>query len=72
MPECRIKLRQEFEKYRHVTDVRVIDMMVIKGRMDLQETVEKWQQPCHMMKPFNESRDPKPKTFLSKFLAGKD
>jgi hypothetical protein len=28
--QCRAKLREEFEKHRHVTDIRVIDMLVIK------------------------------------------
>lgn len=28
--QCRVKLREEFEKNRHITDIRVIDMLVIK------------------------------------------
>lgn len=30
--QCRAKLREEFVKHRNVTDVRVIDMLVIKVR----------------------------------------
>ncbi|CAD7012255.1 unnamed protein product [Ceratitis capitata] len=28
--QCRAKLREEFEKHRNVSDVRVIDMLVIR------------------------------------------
>jgi NADH dehydrogenase (ubiquinone) 1 alpha subcomplex subunit 6 len=28
--QCRAKLREEFEKNRHIKDIRVIDMLVIK------------------------------------------
>lgn len=28
--QCRAKLREEFERHRNVTDVRVVDMLVIK------------------------------------------
>lgn len=30
IPQCRSKLREEFEKHRGVQDLRVIDMLVIK------------------------------------------
>lgn len=30
--QCREKLREEFDKHRHVTDIRVIDMLVVKVR----------------------------------------
>ena len=35
MVECRKKLREEFEKNKHVEDIRVIDMLVIKVRLGL-------------------------------------
>lgn len=28
--QCRAKLREEFERHRNVSDVRVLDMLVIK------------------------------------------
>ncbi|XP_067627901.1 NADH dehydrogenase [ubiquinone] 1 alpha subcomplex subunit 6 [Eurosta solidaginis] len=68
--QCRAKLREEFEKHRDVTDVRVIDMLVIKGQMELKESVEIWKQKGHIMRYWKESQDPKPTDFLSKFLQG--
>jgi len=62
--QCRVKLREEFEKNRHVTDIRVIDMLVIKGQMELKETVEIWKQKCHVMTYFKETVEPKPTDFL--------
>uniref|UniRef100_A0A7R9IME9 NADH dehydrogenase [ubiquinone] 1 alpha subcomplex subunit 6 n=1 Tax=Timema tahoe TaxID=61484 RepID=A0A7R9IME9_9NEOP len=34
VPQLRQKLREEFEKNKHITDIRVIDMLVIKWRED--------------------------------------
>jgi len=68
--QCRAKLREEFDKNRHIKDIRVIDMLVIKGQMELKETVEIWKQKTHIMSYFKETIEPKPQGFLSKFLAG--
>ncbi|KAF4519749.1 hypothetical protein B566_EDAN010342 [Ephemera danica] len=68
--QCRAKLREEFNKHRHVTDIRVIDMLVIKGQMELKETVEIWKQKGHVMAYFKDTQEPKPTDFLSKFLSG--
>ncbi|XP_037051856.1 NADH dehydrogenase [ubiquinone] 1 alpha subcomplex subunit 6 [Bradysia coprophila] len=68
--QCRAKLRQEFLKHKNVTDIRVSDMLVIKGQMELKETVEIWKQKGHIMRFWNESEEPKPTDFLSKFIAG--
>jgi NADH dehydrogenase (ubiquinone) 1 alpha subcomplex subunit 6 len=37
--QCRQKLREEFEKQKHVKDIRVIDMLVIKVIMIIIERV---------------------------------
>lgn len=66
----RKKLRELFEKNRHVTDIRTIDMLVIKGQMELVEVVKHWKQPCHIMTWFKETVPDKPQDFLSKFFAG--
>ena len=66
--QCRAKLREEFNKNRHVKDVRVIDMLVVKGQMELVETVKRWKQKGHIMNYFKTTVNPKPNDFLSKFF----
>ena len=66
------KLRELFLQNQNVKDIRAIDMLVIKGQMELNETVLKFKQTCHVMNYFKTTIKPKPKDFISKFLAGKD
>lgn len=70
--QCRVKLREVFLKNKDVTDIRVIDMLVIKGQMELKEVVNIWKQKGHVMAYFKPTEEPKPKDFLSKFFSGLD
>ena len=45
-------------------------MLVIKGQLELQETVNSWKQNCTMMYMVKDTANPKPSDFLSKFLDG--
>lgn len=65
-----MKLKEEFIKNKDLTDLRVIDILVIKGQMELKESIKMWKQKGHIMRYWQESVEPKPNDFLSKFMSG--
>ncbi|XP_076334406.1 NADH dehydrogenase (ubiquinone) B14 subunit [Tachypleus tridentatus] len=66
----RQKLRELILKNKNVTDIRTIDILVIKGQMELVETLKMWKQKGHVMNYFKETVNEKPTDFLSKFFVG--
>lgn len=40
----RAKVREDFEKYRHIDDLNVIDLLLFKNRQEYQETMNCWKQ----------------------------
>uniref|UniRef100_A0A1Q3FT21 NADH dehydrogenase [ubiquinone] 1 alpha subcomplex subunit 6 n=1 Tax=Culex tarsalis TaxID=7177 RepID=A0A1Q3FT21_CULTA len=68
--QCREKIREEFLRHRNVTDLRVIDMLLIKGQMELRETVNRWKDKSHLMRYWKDGVEVKPKDFLSRFYEG--
>lgn len=68
----RARIKEEFLKNSHIQDVRAIDHFVVKGRMELQETMEHWKQQHHIMGFIkHDSRVPEQTDFLGKFFAQK-
>ncbi|KAK9378966.1 NADH dehydrogenase, alpha subcomplex, subunit 6 [Kockiozyma suomiensis] len=69
----RSKLRQEFERQRYVTSLPVISILIAKGNMEYQETVNFWKQKAQLFKYFAQEEYPERyarKTFVDKFLEG--
>ncbi|KAK7205227.1 NADH-ubiquinone oxidoreductase 14.8 kd subunit [Myxozyma melibiosi] len=67
----RSKLRQEFERQRYVTSMPVISVLIAKGNMEFQETVNFWKQKAQLMKYFSQEEFPERyvrKNFVDKFL----
>ncbi|KAF9931713.1 hypothetical protein BGZ65_004763 [Modicella reniformis] len=73
MSQIRTKIREEFERHRDVKDLAVIDILLLKGRQEYQETLNAWKQETHIMRYFiKDEAPPKPEGFLEKFLSGRD
>ncbi|KAF9427838.1 hypothetical protein BGZ76_002170 [Entomortierella beljakovae] len=69
----RTKIREEFERHRDVKDLAVVDILLLKGRQEYQETMNAWKQETHIMRYFiKDDAPPQPQGFLEKFLAGRD
>ncbi|XP_053207257.1 NADH dehydrogenase [ubiquinone] 1 alpha subcomplex subunit 6-like [Panonychus citri] len=72
VPQIHDKLREKFRQNKNVTDLRVIDMLLIRGHLELQEIIDGISQGFHIYKYFKEDYvQPKPRDFMSKFLSGK-
>ncbi|GAB5589615.1 ndufa6 NADH-ubiquinone oxidoreductase subunit [Umbelopsis nana] len=68
----RAKIREEFEKNRFVEDLSVRDILIFKGTVEYQETMNLWKQETHVMRYFaKEEAAPVPTGFLDKFYEGR-
>ncbi|KAI0073185.1 NADH-ubiquinone oxidoreductase Complex1 subunit [Panus rudis PR-1116 ss-1] len=67
----RHQIRQRFEENRHINDLRVIDHLVQKGRLEFQECMNVWKMPDQLMNMLQPKERPQ-RTFMQKFLEGRD
>ena len=68
--QTRHALREKFESFRDINDVKVVDILLHKSRVDFQETMNGWKQAPHIKGILLESRQRPPQTFLQKFYKG--
>ncbi|KAG1807159.1 NdufA6 NADH-ubiquinone oxidoreductase 14.8 kDa subunit [Suillus subaureus] len=68
----RHSIRQKFEQNRHVTDQRAIEVLLLKGQQELQETLNCWKQPDHIYGIMLQNNQRPHRTFLQKFYEGRD
>ncbi|KAJ6554531.1 NdufA6 NADH-ubiquinone oxidoreductase 14.8 kDa subunit [Mycena capillaripes] len=70
--QLRHAIRMRFEANRNVTDVRVIDVLLLKSRQEYQETLNMWKQPDHIYGILLKPKERPSRTFLQKFYEGRD
>ena len=68
--QYRNAIRRKFEENRYVSDQRVIDVLLLKGRQEYQETMNLWKQTDHVMGILLEDKKRPQRTFLQKFYEG--
>ncbi|KAJ1730640.1 ndufa6 NADH-ubiquinone oxidoreductase subunit [Coemansia sp. BCRC 34490] len=74
MPQSvvRAKIREEFEKNRFVSDPRAIDVLLLKGRMEYEETYNVWKQYSHVLRYFDSNEGAaEPTGFVDRFIEGR-
>jgi len=53
----RLKIRQDFERNRHINDLGIIDMLLHKNQQEYQETMNCWKQEVSRVSLTPSSRD---------------
>lgn len=49
----RAKVREEFERNAHVDDIKAVDILLLKGYQEYQETLNCWKMDSHLMRYFS-------------------
>lgn len=68
--EARSKLREIYVRNSKIKDPREINALIMRGEMELNETVNKQKEACHLWKYFR-TEDRQPQSFLTRFLEGR-
>ncbi|KAF7321706.1 hypothetical protein MKEN_00692000 [Mycena kentingensis (nom. inval.)] len=70
--QLRHAIRLRFEANRNVTDLRAIDVLLLKSRQDYQEMMNLWKQTDHIYGITLKPKERPSRTFLQKFYEGRD
>jgi len=65
-------IRQQFEENRYVTDLKTIDILLQKSRLEFQETINCWKTTDHVLGVLLKPRGRPQRSFLEKFYEGRD
>lgn len=68
--DIRHAIRAEFERNRYVSDPKVVDVLLLKGRQSYQETVNAWSQEPHILGILLAPKERPQRSFMEKFLEG--
>ncbi|KAL8291268.1 hypothetical protein RQP46_002246 [Phenoliferia psychrophenolica] len=69
----RAKVRQEYERNALVDDLATVDILLLKGYQEYQETVNCWKMESHLMRWFAKEELPaRPDNFLDAFYLSRD
>ncbi|KAI6657639.1 NADH-ubiquinone oxidoreductase subunit CI-B14 [Oopsacas minuta] len=68
--QCVAKLREKFLENAHVRDPRAIDLLVFKGRQELDECVLVWKQRTHILRYFQDTKRKPLTKFMDRFNQG--
>ncbi|KAK1234890.1 ndufa6 NADH-ubiquinone oxidoreductase subunit [Marasmius sp. AFHP31] len=68
----RHQIRKKFESNRDVTDLRAIEVLIHKSRLEYQETINIWKMPDHVTGLLLNEKPRQQKSFLQKFYEGRD
>ncbi|KAF9516656.1 hypothetical protein BS47DRAFT_1327169 [Hydnum rufescens UP504] len=68
----RARIRERFEHNQHIQDPNVLDILLLKGRQELQETLNVWKQEPHILGVLLADKQRPQQTFMQKFLEGRD
>jgi hypothetical protein len=66
----RAAMRRKFDEHRHVSDPRTVDMLLVKGQQEYQETMNQWKMPDQLLGIMLQPQSRPPRTFMQKFLEG--
>ncbi|KAH8112070.1 hypothetical protein DFH11DRAFT_1609508 [Phellopilus nigrolimitatus] len=70
--DIRRAVRAEFERNRFVSDPKVVDVLLLKGRQTYQETLNCWMQEPHILGILLAPKGRPHRTFMQEFLEGRD